>query len=56
MERVNDIEEADRRDYANFDRLDAFKKNYDKIQDVVQRTKKLDTIKSLVKDVPANSG
>ncbi|CDW85581.1 UNKNOWN [Stylonychia lemnae] len=53
VESVNDVEDQDRRDYATFDRLEAYKKHHDKMKEVSQKVKKFENTKGFIKDVPA---
>jgi len=53
---VNDVEDQDRRDYATFDRLEAYKKYNDKVKEVNTKVKKFENTKGLIKDVPALEG
>ena len=50
---MNDLQEADRRDYATYDRLNAFRKHQEIIKEAYEKKKKLDTVKSSLKDAPA---
>ena len=56
VESVNDVEEADKRDSATFDRLEVFKKTNEVVREAAAKQKKFEQQKGFVRDAPANSG